>query len=454
MPNTTFVIFGISSDLSKIKLLPAIYHLIKDKKVTKFSIVGMASSEYTVDFLIDSFAKEMDNPDNNIINKMKKNMVYLRGDFEDPEVYVSLKNILQILKRKNILYYLATLPIYFKPITFNLKKNKLNKEKKNWVRIVFEKPFGNDLQNAKELNKCIGGGFKEKQVFRIDHYLGKELVQNISILRFTNILLEPLWGRNNIDHVQIILNEEVGIGKRAKFYDKYGVTKDIIQNHALQLLALIAMKKPWVLQSEYLRNEKHRVLKYVQNISPKNCIFGQYASYKNEKGVKEGTKTATFAAMKLFINNDRWKGVPFYIKAGKKLKKKEVLIYIQFKNRYKNNKKQPQPNYLVITVQPSKGFYMVVNIKEPRTNEIKEVKMNFVHEDAFDVNTPEAYETLFDNVLNGDQSVFVRSDEIEESWRIIEDITKEEKDPLIYRDNTDLKEANYLIEKDGRKWFR
>jgi len=455
MSDTVFVIFGISSDLSMVKLLPAIYHLVKNKGVSDFSIVGLASSDYTVDYLVDNFKKRMKNPDLKVINKIKERLVYQKGDFNDPSTYIELMNNINQSGNKNILYYLATLPEYFKSITCNLKKQGLTKEKNNWVRIVFEKPFGTDLKSAIDLNNCVTSAFSESQVYRIDHYLAKELVQNISVLRFMNSTFEPLWNNEFIDNVQIILDENLGIGRRAKFYDKSGVVKDIIQNHALQLLSLVAMERPKDLTPENIRDAKYKLLSSIKPINKSDICLSQYKGYKNEKGVSPDSTTPTYVATRLFIDNDQWAGVPFYIRAGKKQKNKQIMIYVEFKKNYLNNGvfENLNPNYLVISVQPCEGVYMVLNIKEPGRAEVSPVKMEFVHAGAFDVNTPEAYETLFECILEGDHSVFVRSDEIEQSWKLIDPIIDKVVNPEIYEEGTLPNCVKNLIESDNRKWF-
>jgi glucose-6-phosphate 1-dehydrogenase len=458
MSNTTFVIFGISSDLAKRKLIPAIYNLIKDKKIKKFKIIGLASSIYTVDFLVNNSIPHIHNPDLRILNKIIKNMIYIRGSFKHEDTFTRLKELITETKRSNILYYLSTSPGFFEPITLGLKNKNINKIKKNWVRIVYEKPFGNDLRNAIDLNKTIKSVFSEKQIFRIDHYLGKDLVQNVSVLRFSNEILEPLWNNKHIDNVQIILDEKLGIENRGKSYDLYGNIKDVVQNHMLQLLTLVGMESPEKFDAKHIRDEKYKLLKSVKKIQQKNIVLGQYKGYRKEEYVLPNSNTETFSAIKLFVNNDRWKGVPFYLKAGKKLKDKNILIYIQFKdsscelfNRCSLNKSS---NYLVIQIEPNEGYYMVVNSKNPGSNKISKMKLNFSHGEDFKVNTPEAYEFLLENVIEGDQSAFVRSDEIEESWRIIEDITKLNIKPFIYKPGEIPRPARHLVENNGRKWFR
>jgi len=285
--------------------------------------------------------------------------------------------------------------------------------------------------------------------------LGKEIVQNISIARFTNTVLEPLWNNKFIDHVQIILTEDFGIEDRGGFYDKYGALKDVVQNHMLQLLSLTAMEAPTSLNEENIRDQKIKVLRAVRNPEKNNIILGQYEGYKKEKGVKPNSKTSTFVASKLFINNKRWKNVPFYLITGKNMKNKTAGIYIEFKQakcRLFDKGCKFTPNHLVIQIQPNQGIYMGLNAKSPGNGEIVPVNMNFSHERKFGLNSPEAYENLIEDVIKGNQAMFIRTDEVEEQWRIIDKIDIEKLKVNKYKKKDYPTEAKKFIEKDCRSW--
>jgi glucose-6-phosphate 1-dehydrogenase len=459
-----FVILGATGDLSRRKIIPAIYNLVKNKKIKRYAIVGVARDSSKVDKLLDNSRELIKNLDKKIWEELKKKYYYFQADFYDKDKFLDLGNFIRMIEKNNQLpgnrlFYLATLPQHFDVIASNLSSGKLTQEHKGkWSRVVFEKPFGEDLKTAKKLNKCLKKVFKEKQVYRIDHYLGKELVQNISVARFTNTILEPLWNKDHIDHVQIILNEKVGVGNRGEFYDKYGALKDVVQNHMMQILSLTAMEPPVKLVGEHIRNEKVKVLKSIKSIKKTDVVLGQYKGYKGykgEKGVKKTSKTETFAALKLFIDNKRWKKVPFYLITGKKQKEKITSIYIQFKEApclLFQKVCNFLPNYLVIQIEPEEGFYIQLNAKVPGKTDITSIKMDFCHECTFGPNSPEAYENLLLDVIKGDQSVFVRSDEIEQQWKIVDSIIRKKPTVFSYKSKELPKGAQELIQKDRRQW--
>jgi len=381
--------------------------------------------------------------------------------------YAKLKNLIKDVEKKyklsNRLFYLATLPQHFKIITKYLGEQKIvekHQDKKEcedckhpWSRIVYEKPFGHNLKSAKEINKCIAKLFHEKQIYQIDHYLGKELVSNIALVRFTNRIFEPLWNSKHIDSVQIILKETLGVGTRGKFYDKHGAIKDVVQNHMLQILALVAMETPTKLEAKPIRDAKAKVLKKVK---VKNTILGQYQGYKKAADINPKSTTETFATLKLCINNKRWKDVPFYLKTGKCLDKRETSIHIKFKPvQCLLSKNCPSDtNYLVIKIKPNEGIILELNAKTPgKAKEITPVEMEFCHSCLFGPNTPAAYEILLADVINGDQSTFVRSDEIEQSWKIIEQIPMDKLKVYPYKQgSTGPKEIKNLDKKRKINW--
>lgn len=440
--NVTFIVLGATGDLTKRKIIPAIYNLLKDKKIKKFAFIGVARSDINVNEILLESKKFIKNLDLKIWKKVAGSSYYMPLDFYKKNDYEKFQKFVIEIEKKNKLsgkrvFYLATLPQHFNTITSNLSNLQISKKnRKNKICVVYEKPFGDDLKSAKEINKNINRVFKENQIYRIDHYLGKELVGSIALVRFTNRIFEPLWNKENISSIEIILSENFGIKERGNFYDKYGALKDVVQNHAFQLLSLIAMESPKMISGEYLRNEKKKVL---EKVKVKKVVLGQYEGYKKEKGVKKNSSTETFAALKLEINNPRWKGVPFYIKAGKNLDKNEVSIHIKFKKTdCLLSKTCPMDeNKFIIRIQPERKFELVINSKVPgKKFDVSPVKMEFCHSCLFGPNTPEAYEVLLEEIIKGDQSFFVRNDEIEAAWKIIDSIKKQKNKVHIYKKNT------------------
>ena len=426
--SVTFVIMGATGDLTKLKLIPAIYSLLKLNVVSCISLIGVARSDVTIQSILDEAKKSIKDLDINVWNKLCKSAQYQRLDFNSLDDFCSLSNkIKETEKRENLshnrIFYLATLPEHFKIATENLAKVGLGKNQKNgWEKILYEKPFGNDLYSAQDINKTIDKVFLEKNVYRVDHYLGKELVGNIALLRFTNRILEPLWNNKNIDSVQIICDENFGIKKRGNYFDKYGTIKDMFQNHILQIVSLVAMESPKFISGEYLRNEKVKVLK---KISVEDVLLGQYEGYEREVGVDLKSRTETFFVAKLFINNKRWKGVPFFIRSGKNLNKKEAVIHIRFKavDCLLSKSCPTDNNYLTIRIEPNEGFCFEINSKSLRKSfEIETFKMDFCHHCIYGLNTPESYEILLEQALAGEQSFFVRNDEVEMAWKIVDRI--------------------------------
>ncbi|HLC93340.1 MAG TPA: glucose-6-phosphate dehydrogenase [archaeon] len=461
--NFSFIILGATGDLAQKKLFPALHGLLKMKRLgDDFFVVGAGRKDYAREAFVEEVKKNIPKINEEAWGKLSERIYYFQLDFDQPDSqFVKLGEFIAQAEEKhntkgNRLFYLATLPSHFKGIADNIKKNGLAETKEGWCRVVFEKPFGSDQKSARELNNTLTKVFDEKQIYRIDHYLGKELVQSIGILRAGNRIFSPIWNKENIDHVQINLIENFGVGTRGNFYDTQGALKDVGQNHLLQLLCLTAMEIPTRFDEKCIRNEKVKILKKAK-ISKDDVVLGQYEGYLDEVGVKKGSQTETYFAMKLLINNRRWKGVPFYLRSGKNLDKKFASIYIRFKepNYTVFENQQLNPNYLVIQIQPDDGMLVQLNGKVPGEKmKIQPVKMTFCHECAFGPNTPQAYETLLHEAIAGDQSAFIRADEVEYSWKVFDKITKKKPAVRKYaKGSSGPKEAEEMIQKNGREWF-
>jgi glucose-6-phosphate 1-dehydrogenase len=426
--DVTFVLLGATGDLTKRKLIPAIYHLLANKAVDKVLLVGVARRKIAIQSILKEAKTFISKPNNNIWQKIVVSSYYQQLDFYDEEHYAALGRRLENLEAKhelsgNRLFYLATLPQHFDTITLNLSKTKIARQtSQNWSRLVYEKPFGNDLASARKINSCISRAFREDQVYRIDHYLGKELVGNIAILRFTNRVFEPLWNRHHLESVQVTFDEDIGLAGRGNFYDKYGALKDVVQNHVLQILALIAMESPQKLTGKFIRDEKAKVLK---KIKVSDVLLGQAKPYRKEPKVNPKSHTETFSAIKLNINNNRWRGVPFYIRAGKYLHRKEVSIHLKFKPIHclLTTTCPSDTNYLTIRVNPNEGFTLELFAKVPgQANHVQSALMDHSHDRLRQISSPEAYQVLLHEVILGNQSLFVRDDEIEHAWKVIDSI--------------------------------
>jgi glucose-6-phosphate 1-dehydrogenase len=466
MSECVFIILGATGDLTKRKLIPAIYNLVENKKLDNFAIIGTANSDVPIERILEGAKEFIPHFNPQIWEKIYQVSYYQQLDFYNKAGYPKLKELIETVEKKHNIYgkrifYLATLPEHFEIITKNLAQQKIvtkpqdEKECENkqntWSKIVYEKPFGNNLKSAKKINRCVNKLFHEKQIYRIDHFLGKELVSNIAIFRFTNRVLEPIWNKENIDSVQIILNEKIG-AERASF-DHYGTLKDVFQNHILQILALISMEAPEKIEAEPIRDAKAKVLKKVKIDS---VILGQYEGYREEKNINPNSNTETFAAIKLFVNNKRWAGIPFYIKTGKCLDKKDTSVHIKFKmvDCLLTTSCPTDSNYLTIKIEPEDGFYLELNTKKPGSiSQIVPVQMNFCHSCIFGPNTPAAYETLLYDVIIGDQSAFVREDEIETSWKIVEQIKKDTLQIYNYKKGSSGPEEIKRLDKEKEiKW--
>jgi glucose-6-phosphate 1-dehydrogenase len=481
-PPCTLVIFGATGDLTKRLLLPALRNLRHDGLLPDdFKLVGIASRDIGDEGFRAHLKKAMDDfkagGGEGDIDWFLQRSHYLSGKFEDPATFAAVAKHVD----GNALFYLATPPSEFSIIVKQLGKAGLVKEEKDhWRRVIIEKPFGHDLPSAIALNKEILGVLKESQIFRIDHYLGKQTVQNIMVFRFANGFVEPLWGRDHIDHVQITVAETVGVETRGRFYDSTGALRDMVPNHIFQLVSLIAMEPPARFDAEALRSEKAKVLDSVQRLTPYTArgsvVRAQYAggtvggkevaAYKGSPDVPKDSRTETYVAMKLMIDNWRWAGVPFYIRTGKALATRKTDINIRFKQApltlFRDTPVDTlPPNDLTIRIQPDEGVSLRFGVKVPEPQmRIDGVDLKFNYADAFKVAPSTGYETLVYDCMVGDATLFQRADNIEAGWRIVQPILdvwaadKTSVIPSYQAGSSGPEEADTLLSRDGRSWRR
>ena len=485
------VIFGGTGDLTKRLLVPSLYNLATAKLLPKeFVLLGVSrsgeSNEVYRGELLE-FAQSLGDKVNTkspAWNSLIEKTHYYAGDFDAPETYTGMKDMLDNLAKQyktggNVLFYLATAPEYFSKVINRLGEAGLTKEENGqWRRVIVEKPFGHDLTSARELNKKILTVLDESQVFRMDHFLGKETVQNIMALRFANGFIEPLWNRNHIDHVQISVSETVGVEKRGKFYESTGAMRDMVPNHLFQLLTIAAMEAPTSFDADAVRNEKVKVLQSIvpfdKDRAGEFAVRGQYAAgaidgkhvknYRDEPDVNPKSNTETFVAMKLEINNWRWAGVPFYLRTGKSMAKRETEIAIRFKQAPftmfpELPVDQLGPNYMVLHIQPDEGVTMMLNAKVPGPSvRMESVKMNFRYKDYFEQIPRTGYETLIYDCMLGDATLFQRADNVEGGWEVVQpilDLWNTEKGAPMrsYKAGSwGPDAADELLERDGRSW--
>jgi glucose-6-phosphate 1-dehydrogenase len=475
---TSFVILGASGDLAQRKLIPALYSLkSKGRLPPEFRVVGYATRPWTTDDFrrnlepgLKSYLGRSSLPEG--WGEFSSCLHYLAGNFSDPDGFGRLARLLADLEGgpSNQVFYFAAPPRFYPDIVRGLGGRQMLTETKGWRRMVIEKPFGSDLSSAQDLNRALHEVAREDQIYRIDHYLGKETVQNVLMFRFANSIFEPIWNRNYVDHVQITVSEQLGVEHRAKYYDGTGVIRDMFQNHLLQLLALVAMEPPSSFTAEALRNEKVKVLHAIHPIGPSearnNSVRGQYLGYRQEPGVDPESTTATYGALRLSIDNWRWQGVPFYLRSGKQLREKATEVLIQFKCPPHvmfpmAADAEITPNLLSLCLQPDEGMHLRFEVKVPDTQaEMQSVDMEFHYRDAFGgLAIPEAYERLLLDVLQGDASLFVRGDQIELAWKIVDPIQAGWEDtqapPLsVYAPGSwGPEEADAFIKRDGRAWL-
>ena len=477
---TTIVIFGASGDLTTRKLAPALADLYaKGRLGAEVQIVGVSRSDMTADefraAFYDGFGQKSEFPPApEVWNDFAGRVHSCYGDISAYDGLQSLERTLAEIESPdrpaNRLYYLALAPFLFAPAVNALGRAGYHVESDCWRRVVVEKPFGVDLSTARELNRSVHSVFDEHQVYRIDHYLGKETVQNLLVFRFANAIFEPLWSRNYIDNIQITVAESVSIAERAAYYDRAGVLRDMFQSHILQLLAVVAMEPPSTFEADALRNEKVKVLEAVRRIpageASTHAVQGQYDGYLDEPGVPPGSRTATYAALRLDIDNWRWQGVPFYLRSGKALGSKKTEVLIQFRRPPhlifpQGSSGDISSNTLSICVQPNEGVHLEFQAKTPDSAlELRPVNLEFHYDQSFGgQEIPDAYERLLLDALNGDASLFIRSDEIEQSWSIMDPLIEGLSDssvraPEIYDPRTDGPfAADDFLARDGRSWL-
>jgi glucose-6-phosphate 1-dehydrogenase len=474
-----FVIFGASGDLTRRKLLPAIYNLAESNHLPEsFAILGVARDVIDEAAFRTKMRERVLDAEGEPLEpekwaRIEERLYYLSGNFDDDALYQRIGETLPRLQSKhgvppNYLFYFAIPPEMFGTVGHHLADAGLTKETDGWRRVIIEKPFGYDLKTARALQAELAVGLQESQIYRIDHYLGKETVQNILAFRFANGIFEPIWNRRYVDHVQMTVAEEEGIGTRGAYYDHAGALRDMVQNHMFQVITLVAMEPPISFKAEDIRDEKVKVLHAVAPITKddvrRHVVRAQYDGYRGEKNVAPDSRTETFVAMRLFIDNWRWAGVPVYLRTGKRLPKRSTEIAVQFRRApYALFRQTPvqtiDPNVLLIRIQPDEGISLSFHAKEPGPFEkLGNVTMDFSYSEYFKVEPSTGYETLLFDAMTGDQTLFHRMDIVEAGWRIVEPIIEEwTRDvrspvPTYEAGSWGPSEADLLVEHDGRSW--
>lgn len=473
-PKTAIVIFGASGDLTWRKLVPALYNLYrKERMPADWFVVGCARSEMAD----DDFRARMEEGvqefaagayDAEQWTAFAQRLFYRATDLTDIEDMRALDGYLHEKgadSEANRIYYLAIAPTLYETAVVNLGQAEMAGDNNGWRRLVVEKPFGTDLVSAQELNNTLHGVFDEDQIYRIDHYLGKETAQNIFYFRFANTIFEPVWNRNYVDNVQITVTEEVDVGHRAGYYDQAGVVRDMFQNHLLQLLSLVAMEPPASFQADAVRNEKAKLFMAMRPVDLTETVRAQYHGYRDANGVDPDSETPTYAALTLHVDNWRWQGVPFYLRSGKALARKNSEIIVEFKRpphlMFENlNEEDMIPNILSMCIQPDEGIHLKLEAKVPDSHKTRAVDMEFHYRSSFRGNSlPDAYERLLLDVMRGDASLFTRADGIEAAWRLVDPVieawqTADHAPSLAFYEpgSWGPQEANALLARTGRVW--
>jgi len=479
VPNDcVLVIFGASGDLAHKKLFPAVYNLVESGHLPKsFAILGVARQPGNDDQFRQDMRTQVEKIEGEPLEDKKwdplaQRIHYITGELQDDDLYVRLQKQLAAIEcdyriAPNYLFYFAIPPDLFATVAEHLAKAGLTKEDGGWRRVIIEKPFGYDLASARALNNELSAFLHESQIYRIDHYLGKETVQNILAFRFANGIFEPIWNRRYVDHVQMTVAEDVGIGTRGGYYDKAGALRDIVQNHMFQLLALIGMEPPISFRASEVQDEKVKVLHAIQPFTSadirRNVVRGQYAGYRQEAKVSPESTTETFVALRLFVDNWRWAGVPFYLRTGKRLATRVTTVAVQFKRApltlFRNMPIDTlDPNVLSLRIQPDEGISMSFNAKVPGPfSKLGTVRMDFNYQQYFHAEPVTGYETLLFDAMAGDHTLFHRMDIVEAGWQVLDPLLKawehDSTPPLEYAPGSwGPSEADLLVDYDGRQW--